>query len=97
MLPALPEYSPAPHTSHADTSDAVEYVPARHFVHMVAPSAGPVFVTEPAAHSVHDATSDAVEYLPALHDVQLAAPASAPVSVIEPAWQPSQYDWPLAL
>ena len=91
VLPATPEYLPAWQSLQASTDDA-EYCPAAHAVHVVAPSAEPVFVTEPAAHSVHDATLDAAEYLPAPQAVQAVAPGSAPASVIEPAWHPSQYD-----
>ena len=88
---------PASQAVHEATFDAVEYLPTVHAVHIVAPSAEPVFVIEPAAQVVHDATLDASEYVPAPHDVQLAAPVAAPVSVIEPAWQLSQYDWPSVL
>ena len=61
-------------------------------MHVVAPSAEPVFVIEPATQSVHDATAESFEYLPATHAVHVDAPGRAPVSVIEPAWHPSQYD-----
>ena len=60
VLPATPACIPARQSLQASTDNAV-YCPAAHAVHVVAPSAEPVFVTEPAAHSVHDATFDAVE------------------------------------
>ena len=70
---------------HAETLDAVEYLPAAHSTHVVAPASAPVFVTDPAAHSMHELTSDAVEYLPASHAVHELAPAADPASVIDPA------------
>ena len=70
---------------HAATSDAVEYLPAPHAVHVVAPSLLPVSVIDPAAHVMHESTSDAVEYSPAAHAIHERAPAVVPVSVIEPA------------
>ena len=79
---------------HDATSDAVEYLPAPHSVHVLAPALVPVFVTEPAAQSVHDATFEAVEYLPATHRVQFVAPGDTAVSVIEPAAHSEQYDLP---
>ena len=60
VLPATPAYLPAWQSLQAPTDDP-EYCPAAHAVHVVAPSADPVFVIEPASHSVHDATLDAVE------------------------------------
>ena len=82
--PAVAAYWPASQSVHADTFDAVEYLPTPHAVHVVAPAFVPVFVIEPAAHTMHAATSDAVEYLPTAHAVQVLAPALAPVFVIEP-------------
>ena len=70
---------------HDATSDAVEYLPAAHSVHVLAPVLLPSFVTEPAAQSVHEATFELVEYLPATHGVQVFAPALVPVSAMEPA------------
>ena len=75
---------------HDATSEAVEYLPAPHSVHVLAPALVPMFVIEPAAQSVHDATLEAVEYLPATHGVQFVAPAATPESVIEPAAQSEQ-------
>ena len=79
---------------HDATADAVEYLPAAHSVHAVAPVLTTVFVIEPAAQSVHDATFELVEYLPASHAAQAFAPALVPASVIEPAAHSGQYDWP---
>ena len=84
VLPVLPEYVPAWQSPQAST-DAAEYWPAAHAVHVVAPVSEPVFVTEPAPHSAHGASVDAAEYVPAPHAVQFVAPGAAPVSVIEPA------------
>ena len=70
---------------HDPTFDAVEYLPASHAEHDVAPGFVPVLVFEPAAHSVHAATLDAVEYEPAAHAVHVVAPVLLPVSVIDPA------------
>ena len=79
---------------HDATVDAVEYLPAAHGVHELAPAAAPVFVIKPALHSMHDATFDAVEYLPAPHAVHFVALAAVPVSVIDPAAHSEQYDLP---
>ena len=79
---------------HDGTFDAVEYLPALHEVHELAPALMPVFVIEPAPQSMHDATLDVVEYLPAMHAVHVVAAAAAPVSVIEPATHSEQYDLP---
>ena len=89
VRPARSEYSPAWQSLHAATGDA-ECLPAAHAVHVVAPVAFPVFVTDPAAHSAHDESVDALECLPAAHAVHVVAPSRLPVLVIEPAWQPSQ-------
>ena len=82
------------HEVHEATFDSVEYLPAAHWLHVVAPAAEPVFVIDPAPQPMHDATFDAVEYLPATHGVQFVAPVATPVSVLEPAAQSEQYDWP---
>jgi len=79
---------------HDVTFDAVEYLPAPHSVHVLAPVLLPLFVTEPAAQSVHDATFEAVEYLPATHGVHASAPVLVPASVIDPATHSEQYDLP---
>ena len=47
---------------HDDIFEAVEYVPAKHAVQVVAPALVPVFVFDPALQVVHDATFEAVEY-----------------------------------
>ena len=83
------------HSVHKATFDAVEYLPAAHGVHELAPASAPVFVIEPALHSMHDATFDAVEYLPASHAVHFVAPADAPLSVIDPVSHDVQNDLPL--
>ena len=49
---------------HAATVEAVEYFPAVHAVHVVAPVFTPVSVIDPAAQSVQAATFEAVEYFP---------------------------------
>ena len=72
VLPATLEYVPAWQSLQASTDDA-EDCPAAHAVHVVAPPADPVFVTEPASHSIHDATFDASEYRPAPHAVHVVA------------------------
>ena len=87
-------YSPASQAVHVSTFDAVEYMPAAHAAHELAPGREPLFVIEPAAQSMHDAMFDAVEYLPATHAVQFVAPADKPVSVIDPAAHSEQYDLP---
>ena len=78
---------------HSLTAD-IEYLPVAHAVHVVAPSAEPLLVTEPAPQSMQDATFDAVEYLPAPHAVHFVALAAVPVSVIDPAAHSEQYDLP---
>ena len=85
LEPVVPLYLPGAQSVHAATSDAVEYLPTAHAVHVVAPVPVPASVMEPAAQSVHDATFDAVEYLPAAHSSHVVAPALVPVLVIEPA------------
>ena len=79
---------------HNATLDAVEYLPAAHSRHELAPALAPVFVIDPAPQSLHDATFDAVEYLPAAHPVHAMAPANAPALVIDPAAHAVQYDLP---
>ena len=86
---------PARHAIQDFTFDAVEYMPAAHCVHVVAPALLPVSVSEPAGQSMHDATSDLVEYFPALQAVHTVAPDAKPVSVIEPAKHASHLRWPL--
>ena len=81
---------------HAETLDAVEYLPAAHSTHELAPPKDPVFVIEPAPHPMHDESVDTVEYLPAPHAVHAVAPAADPVSVIDPAAHSEQYDLPSA-
>ena len=75
-------------------NEVVEYLPAAHGVHELAPASVPVFVIEPAPHSMHDVTFDAVEYLPAPHAMHFVALAAVPVSVIDPAAHSEQYDLP---
>jgi hypothetical protein len=55
----IPTYSPAGQSVHDATFDAVEYLPATHTVHVVAPALVPVSVIEPAAHTLQAATFDA--------------------------------------
>ena len=88
--PSVSTYRPASQSMHADASDAVEYLPTPHAVHVVAPLLLPASVIDPAAHAMHESTFDAAEYSPAAHSVHERAPAIVPVSVIEPAWHPSQ-------
>ena len=85
---------PAAQSLHDATFDAVEYLPAAHWLHVVAPVLVPVFVIEPAPQSMQDATFDASEYLPAPHAVHFVALAAVPVSVIDPAAHSEQYDLP---
>ena len=75
----------ASHAVHDAAAEVVEYLPAPHSLHVVAPTPVPVFVIEPAAQSVQDATFEAVEYLPATHAVHAIAPARVPAFVIDPA------------
>ena len=72
------------------TFDAVEYSPAAHAAHELAPGRDPLLVIDPAAQSEHDATFDAGEYLPATHAVHFFARGKEPVLVIEPAAHASQ-------
>ena len=76
-------------------ADAVEYLPAPHSVHELAPVLAPVLVIDPAWHVAHTAALDAVEYLPASHSVQLIAPELAAVLVMDPAKHGRQYEFPL--
>ena len=93
-LPAA--YRPATQSVHEAAVDAVEYLPATHAVHVVAPLAGPVFVIDPASQPTQDSTFDSLENLPASHAVQFRAPAAIPASVIDPAAHSGQYDLPLS-
>jgi len=81
---------PAIQSVQAATFEAVEYFPAVHAVHVVAPVFTPVSVMDPAIQSVQAATPEAVEYFPAVHAVQVVAPVFTPVFVIDPAAQPVQ-------
>ena len=58
---------PAPQSLHAATFDAVEYLPAAHAVHVVAPAEEPVSVMEPAAHSEQYVRPVALVYLSLIH------------------------------
>ena len=51
--PVAATYLPASQAMHACTFEAVEYFPAPHAVHFVAPVPVPSLVNDPAAHSVH--------------------------------------------
>ena len=79
---------------HEATFDAVQYLPAAHFAHAVAPGVVPVLVFDPALQLVHAAFDD-FEYLPATHSLQEVAPTDEPVFVIEPAGQSKQFDMAL--
>ena len=83
--PLSPAKWPAGQLMHADTFDAVEYLPTAHAVHVVAPVLVPASVIEPAAQLVHVESVEFVEYLPAAHSSHVVAPALVPVLVIEPA------------
>ena len=78
-------YLPLGQSVQLAAAEVVEYLPAAHSTHELAPAAEPVFVIDPAAQSMHEPTSDAVEYLPAPHAVHVVAPVPVPASVIEPA------------
>ena len=71
----------------AATLEAVEYFPAGHAMHVVAPAAAPVSVMDPAVQSVQAATLEAEEYFPLTHGVHAVAPVAAPVSVMDPGAQ----------
>ena len=78
--------------------DAVEYLPAAHRVHEVAPASAPVFVIEPAAHLLQSAAllKPVVPlYVPAsqsVHDAMFDAveylPAAHSVHAVAPALVP---------
>jgi hypothetical protein len=59
---------------HESKTDAVEYLPAPHSAHELAPVLAPVLVIEPAVHSVHadiSVDSKALTYRPfgqSMHD-----------------------------
>ena len=55
--PPQPRRPPAGHEAqlvHEATFDAVEYSPAAHAVHELAPAAVPVFVIDPAIHTLQN-------------------------------------------
>ena len=101
VSPADDWYSPTAQSVHASTADTVEYLPALHSLHELAPSLMPVFVIEPALHGSHNtlpalpeylpawqslhATTGDAEYLPAVHAVHVLAPVWLPAFVTEPA------------
>ena len=80
------------------TFDAVEYLPAAHWAHELAPVVDPVFVIEPAAHLLQSAAllKPVVPlYVPAsqsVHDAMFDAveylPAAHSVHVLEPVLTP---------
>jgi hypothetical protein len=70
---------------HDSVADVIEYFPAKHAVHKLAPELAPLLVIEPAPHAVHAATFDPLEYVPAAHAIHELAPAAVPVSVRDPA------------
>ena len=71
----------------AATLEAVEYFPAGHAMHVVAPAAAPVSVMDPAVQSVQAATLEAEEYFPLTHGVHAIAPVATPVLVMDPGAQ----------
>ena len=78
-------YVPAGQVEQAVTFDSVEYVPASHTLHAVAPV--PVLpVMEPAGQAVHVSVFEAAEYVPGVHTLQACAPAPA-LPVMEPEEQ----------
>ena len=79
---------------HESKTDAVEYSPAPHSAHRLAPVLAPVLVIDPAWHVEHAAALETVEYSPAPHSVQLLAPELAAVLVMEPAKHGRQYEFP---
>ena len=46
-------------------ADTVEYLPAAHSLHELAPTSVPVFVIDPAPHASHDVLPALPEYWPA--------------------------------
>jgi hypothetical protein len=86
MVPLL-IMEPAPQVEHEETFEDIEYKPAAHGVHVVAPPLVPVFVMEPALQVEHEATSDENEYKPGVQRSHVVAPALIPVFVMEPALQ----------
>ena len=71
----------------------MEYSPAPHSAHRLAPVLAPVLVIDPAWHVVHTVALETVEYSPAPHSVQLLAPELAAVLVMEPAKHGRQYEF----
>ena len=51
--PVASTYFPASQLKHESALDAVEYFPAAHNLHVVAPEPGPSLVIEPAGQSLH--------------------------------------------
>ena len=78
-------YLPVSHSMHESKADDVEYSPAPHLAHRLAPVLVPVLVIDPAWQVVHDVTFDPLEYVPAAHAAHKIAPAATPVSVRDPA------------
>ena len=81
------------------TLDTVEYFPAEHSVHELAPTLSPVFVIEPAAHSMQSDSAVAlstVAYLPVLQPVHESTsdaveycPFAHPLHCVAPAAVPA--------
>ena len=84
--PVAPTYLPAVHAMHVAMSEPVEYFPASHFVHVVAPADAPVGdrAIEPAAHVMHAASPVVTVYLPAAHVAHAAAPTCVKLTASVP-------------
>ena len=71
---------PAAHSVHDATSDAAEYLPAPHAVHVVAPASAPVSVIEPAWHPSQYVRPALVVYIPAAHLMHACSASDPPVT-----------------
>jgi hypothetical protein len=93
LFPILGWNWPGAQFEHDDTADAIEYFPAAHSVHELAPLPLPVFVIEPVSQVVHGASElGSAEYMPAAHATHEIAPVADPVSVMDPAKHGRQYE-----
>jgi hypothetical protein len=64
---------PASHKVHAATFDVVEYWPAAHALHAIAPAAAPLLVIEPAWHGKQNDSPSEPWYSPAWHALHAAS------------------------
>ena len=92
MLVPVFVIEPASQSEHDGTFDAVEYLPAAHAVHVVAPVLLPLFVIEPASHMMQSLNPVVPTYIPATHATQrLVVLAFVMNGIMKPARHTQEY------